>query len=305
MDQRCLIDKIAYNGPSGNPSISVIVVSYKSGKNIFDCLDALVTQSFSDFEVILVDNGGNEEELDRIRKYPITLVQMKQNTGCSAGKNTGASIARGQIICFIDDDGIAAPDFVCAHYLAHNDKKIVGVRGKVLPKDPTHLYNGLAAHYDLGDRKIPAFLDAETNISFRKEIFIKCGGFSSSVIRGDGEGINLSYRIVKELGERGALVYDPNAVVYHDFAQQFGKFLNKAITQPKAHADLIRRYPDIDDFIRSYSLPYGISHAPRDLLSRVKIFILRRIYRWLSWIFRHWYLWNREPLTEAPIRAGD
>lgn len=291
-DQIGLIEK---SGRQDDIDFSVIVVCFHAGKNIIQCLEALSRQDFDRFETIVVDNGGNEVEAERIRTYPVTYVKMKVNVGCSLGKNIGAQVARGQLIGFVDDDGIPAPGFVRAHIQSYTNPKIVGVRGKVLPREKHNLLNGLAYHYDLGETPIPAFIDTETNASFRKDVFFRNGGFNSSIIRGDGEGFELSYRIVKESGDPEVLLYNPEAIVFHDYADSLRKFITKALLQPKSSLLLEQKYPDIQQFIRQYPGGSPKVHVPHDFTTRIKVFLLRRVNRWLRATSRAWYSHSLKP----------
>lgn len=98
-----------------NPKISIIVPIYKVEKYLNECVDSILNQTFTDFELILVDDGSPDNcpkmcdayarQDDRIR------VIHQKNKGLSAARNAGIEMARGQWLGFIDSDDFVAPDF--------------------------------------------------------------------------------------------------------------------------------------------------------------------------------------------------
>lgn len=91
------------------PSISVIVPVYQAEKFLHRCLDSVVRQTFSDWELILVDDGstdGSPALCDRFaaRDGRIRVFHRKKNQGVSEARNLGLREARGDCIAFLDAD---------------------------------------------------------------------------------------------------------------------------------------------------------------------------------------------------------
>lgn len=96
--------------------ISVIVPVYNAENYIDACIHSILTQSYKDFEIILVDDGSTDksgiiidtyaEEDDRIRAFHVI------NKGAAAARNYGVSKAEGRWICFIDADDTIEPDYL-------------------------------------------------------------------------------------------------------------------------------------------------------------------------------------------------
>lgn len=270
------------------PPISVVIVAYRSATKLIAALDSLQVQSFPDFEIIVVDNGGNEAVAQALQSYPIRYLQLSKNYYPSFARNVGLIHAQGEYICFLDDDALAHPQFVQQHLAANRSNHLLGVRGKILPKTASK-YNSLAAFYDLGDECIPSYVDVEGNSSFSKQLLLDLGGFNSQIFA--GEGAELSYRIAKKTGRKDCLLYWPQAVIYHDFAQDFRKYFVKTWRGARMQVKLERMHPDYWEFIESYHpFPHGETQPPNSLGERLQLAAVRRLgrltrtagYRWFS-----------------------
>lgn len=97
------------------PKISVIIPVYNSEKYLNKCLDSVFTQSFDDFEVILVNDGSSDSSQDIIDTYkaqsPDKITAIKQeNAGQASARNRGLDAAKGDYILFVDSDDYLRAD---------------------------------------------------------------------------------------------------------------------------------------------------------------------------------------------------
>lgn len=95
------------------PKISVIVPVYNAEKYLAECIDSILSQSFSDFEVILVDDGSPDSS-GRLcdayaAKYPCVSIIHQENRGQAAARNQAMAQAKGDWICFVDSDDLIHP----------------------------------------------------------------------------------------------------------------------------------------------------------------------------------------------------
>lgn len=95
--------------------LSIIVPVYKVEEFMHECIESILRQQFSDFELILVDDGSPDRCGDICEEYAhkdkrIRVVHQS-NQGLSAARNTGLDIAQGEYIAFIDSDDFIAPEF--------------------------------------------------------------------------------------------------------------------------------------------------------------------------------------------------
>ena len=90
------------------PEISIIVPVYKVEPYIHRCIDSILAQTFTDFELILVDDGSPDNCGTICDEYAAKddriIVIHKENGGVSSARNTGLDIASGRYIMFCDSD---------------------------------------------------------------------------------------------------------------------------------------------------------------------------------------------------------
>jgi GT2 family glycosyltransferase len=93
------------------PSVTVVLVTYESGPTLARCLAALRAQSFTDFELILVDNASTDRAAQAAAQSDaaIQLIENAQNRGFAAAVNQGARAGRGRWLALINPDAYADP----------------------------------------------------------------------------------------------------------------------------------------------------------------------------------------------------
>ncbi|MDX6306614.1 MAG: hypothetical protein QOI77_3583 [Blastocatellia bacterium] len=97
------------------PKISIVIPAYNVAAFIAETLESVFAQSFTDFEVIIVNDGSPDtEEFERaIQPYRERICYLKQeNRGASAARNTGLRAAGGELIAFLDADDLWLPNYL-------------------------------------------------------------------------------------------------------------------------------------------------------------------------------------------------
>ena len=96
-----------------NVILSIIVPIYNSEKYLERCIDSVLAQSFSEFELILVDDGSTDESLGICESYTQKdrriRVFRQANSGQAAARNVGFKNSRGKYIAFLDSDDYVKP----------------------------------------------------------------------------------------------------------------------------------------------------------------------------------------------------
>lgn len=104
------------DGVTAAPLVTVIVPMYNAEQYIGQCLQALVSQTFQDFEVIVVNDCSTDNSVAEVQKFipkfngRLRLKSLTKNSGCSSvPKNTGIPLARGKYVTFCDSDDYFSP----------------------------------------------------------------------------------------------------------------------------------------------------------------------------------------------------
>lgn len=105
--------------------ISIIVPIYNSAKYLAQCIDSIIRQSYTDWELILVDDGSKDQSgriCDEYAKqdHRITVIHQP-NKGVSSARNVGIAIAKGEYLCFVDADDWLETSFLNDFDIANSD----------------------------------------------------------------------------------------------------------------------------------------------------------------------------------------
>ncbi len=97
--------------------ISVILVTYNRMGYLSRALESVLSQTFTDFELVLVNNGSTDDTAALCQSYAtkerrIKLVTILQNNGAPQGRNAGLDAATGEYITIVDDDDFCEPDLL-------------------------------------------------------------------------------------------------------------------------------------------------------------------------------------------------
>ena len=93
------------------PTVSVIIPTYNRDWSLRDAIDSVLAQTYTDFELIVVDDGSTDRTHDILGAYGDRLRQIHQvNRGVSAARNCGIGVSTGRLIAFLDSDDIWLPE---------------------------------------------------------------------------------------------------------------------------------------------------------------------------------------------------
>ena len=124
--------------------ISIIVPVYNSEKYIDRCINSILSQSYTDWECILVDDGSTDNSLIRLQQFVVKDKRFKvfhqENAGAGAARNFGIEKASGSYAVFVDSDDMIKSDYL--ETLSHHKEDVVFIdvdavseKGKVLKKE--------------------------------------------------------------------------------------------------------------------------------------------------------------------------
>jgi biofilm PGA synthesis N-glycosyltransferase PgaC len=123
-----------FDDPS--PLVSIIVPAYNEEKVVGHCVESILKSEYKNFEIILVNDGSKDETLAAMMKFkehPQVKVLDKPNGGKASALNLGYSQSKGEILFFVDADGIFTPNTIRELLYGFHDEKIGAVCGNDAP----------------------------------------------------------------------------------------------------------------------------------------------------------------------------
>jgi GT2 family glycosyltransferase len=110
------------------PLISVVIVNWNRRDLLRACLNSLAAQTFTNFEIIVVDNGSTDGSAAMVREYPrqIHLIGNRENRGFCAANNQGFSVSQSEYVALLNNDAEAEPGWLLAMLDAIQIKPDVG-----------------------------------------------------------------------------------------------------------------------------------------------------------------------------------
>ena len=236
---------------------SVIVPVYNRPDEVDELLESLCSQTFKDFEVVIVEDGSIITCKDVCDKYANILdlqYYYKENSGPGQSRNYGVERAKGDYVLIVDSDAVAP-----AGYLQAIDDE--------LRRQPSDAWGGPDAAHDSftdvqkaisyamtsffttggirgGKKQLDKFYPRSFNLGIRREAYLALGGFSKtrfSKMSLYGEDIDFSIRIYKA-GYSCRLF--PEAWVWHKRRTDFRKFWRQVYNSGYARINLWRMYPE-------------------------------------------------------------
>jgi len=229
------------------PKVSVVMSLYNSERYLRMAIDSVLTQTLSDFEFIIIDDGSKDGSAGIVRSYDDLRIRYlyQQNAGLSAALNVAIGEARSDIIARMDPDDICLPERLAVQYAylqQHEDVVVVGTgatcidaSGESLPKIK------MAAFYKTGDLPSPESPCIHPSVMFRVAGFKRADGYPEDM-RFGGEDAVLFNRMlacgcVANLAEPLMLYRLHHSSMSHK-SRKFNRLLRQMICQ-KVHGEAI------------------------------------------------------------------
>ncbi|RLI84317.1 MAG: hypothetical protein DRO98_08675, partial [Archaeoglobales archaeon] len=221
-----------------------MIPTYNRKELLKECLESLFNQSYpKDKYEIVVDNDGSTDATEELlreyeKKAPCKLRWFtQQNKGPAAARNLGIKNARGEIICFIDDDDIAHRDWIKNMVTCFSDKRIGGVAGRLFPKEPKTLvekYCGRNISLDY-QRLVYA---GTGNAAYRRDVLLELGGFDTSLRTHEDRDLGIRVQL-----KGYKLKYCKNAITYCRFRSTLKELIRQEYRGAIGLMVLGKKYP--------------------------------------------------------------
>lgn len=245
------------------PSVSVIMPFYNGAAFVDDRLAMLKRQSFSDFEWIVVNDGSADDTSARLHRLetmdlPFSVrVVDRENGGVAAARNSGAAVARGRWLCFLDDDDTVSDFFLSLLYRAATDCRTDLALGLVTRTgDDLYHTNKSDAKAVLKADFLKTYLYEGIGYShccalIARDLFLKAGGYPAGYRY--SEDVFLLWKMIT-LCDRVAVV--PHPLYYYEFNESSA--MNKTMTAERMQAIRLmeKLEPFMDEFAPDFAPEY-------------------------------------------------
>jgi len=205
--------------------VSVLIGSRNRPHVLSRCLESVLSQDYSDFEVLVLDDASDQVDLcqalaERFNDPRLRCLRSDVQLGVSGGRNRLMSEATGDILCIIDDDAYFEDSGAITRFvnIFRSDKSIGIVACKVVDhrRGNTDLLVPFSRRWR---RRRPDIVERAQYVSYylgtchaiRREVLERCGVYTPELMFGEEE-LDLSYRVIAA-GYR--IYYEPAIVVHH------------------------------------------------------------------------------------------
>lgn len=167
--------------------VSVIIPVYNSEKYLKKCIDSVLDQSYSDIEIIAVNDGSNDSSLSILKQYGEKIVIIdKTNGGTASALNAGINTMTGDWFKWLSDDDILEKDAISdlintarsyedySNYIFYSNQNLIDKDGKVIGKVIESNHNDLT-HFQQGVILLNKHFGNPNSSLMHKSIFKKCG----------------------------------------------------------------------------------------------------------------------------------
>ena len=227
-----------------SPRISVIVCTRNGAPTLRPCLEALETQTYPNYEVLVIDDGSTDATAQIAKSFPNVRCISQEPAGLSVARNRGAHEASGEILAYTDDDCIPHPDWLLRLSFAYEDAEWVAAGGPNIPPPPRTPMEALVAsapgaptHVLIQDEEAEHLPGC--NLSIRKSALLSIGGFHPDFTTA-GDDVDICWRL-REAG--GKLRFIPGAMVWHHRRFTARAYLRQQTGYGKAEALLMKHHP--------------------------------------------------------------
>ena len=169
------------------PLVSIIIPTFNRDYCLAESISSVLDQSFTHFELIVVDDGSTDKTLEVIKKFPgIQTIHLQENRGVSFARNRGLEQAQGDWIAFLDSDDLwekgkleAQVQWIESHpdcQAVYTDEVWIRNGVRVNPMNKHRKYSG-----DIFSHCLPLCIVSPSSVLLRAQLLNALGGFDESM----------------------------------------------------------------------------------------------------------------------------
>jgi len=222
------------------PLVSVIVVNWNGKAYLEECLNSLRHQTFSDFEVIVVDNGSTDGSFEYLQSHSPEfghLLRNEENVGFARGNNQAIRVAKGKYIALLNNDARADSHWLeellraaeedgrvgmlASKIYLQGSSKIIDNVGHLIYMDGLNRGRGrLEVDQGQFDKEEEILFPSGCAALYRREMLEEIGLFDEDFFAyGDDTDVGLKGRLAG-----WKCLYVPEAIVHHRYSQSSGSY---------------------------------------------------------------------------------
>lgn len=278
------------------PLVSVVIPAYNEGKVVGNCVESILTSNYQNFEIILVDDGSKDDTLEVMRRYehlPQVQVIAKPNGGKASALNLGFSRSEGEILFFVDADGIFTPSTIEEMLKAFVSEKVGAVCGNDSPVNldrPLTQLMSIQTHVGTGlVRRALAEINCLPIVSgnvgaFRRSALERVDPAGSELFQSDpqevhlegpfrehfiGEDLELTWRIHRAGYQ---VKFAPHAIVMAEVPSTIKDLWKQRVRWARGFLQTVRLHPDL--YLNLKHMPLSL-YLPINYFNNVIIPILQ------------------------------
>ncbi|MGZ0014900.1 glycosyltransferase family 2 protein [Yeosuana sp. AK3] len=233
------------------PFFSVIIPLFNKEKFIKQTLLSVLNQTFTDFEVIIINDGSTDDSLliaSSFKDERITILNQ-QNKGLCASRNLGIKTSKGTFMAFLDADDLWMEDFLETIYkliTTHKEHLVFATNVKLLFPNKTPNLNSTTFSIDKKTLMTNYFRQRKnilgpSSLVINKLVFEKVGYFDETINYGEEDDFYI----------RCFNIY--NLIYYNDFKTYYRTGLSNQLTAPNKNFE--RKIPDYEKYLKTTNNP--------------------------------------------------
>ncbi|MBM3154542.1 MAG: glycosyltransferase family 2 protein [Chloroflexi bacterium] len=269
--------------------ISVIIVNWNGKQHLDDCLSSLRRQTFTDFEIIMVDNGSTDDSVAYVQSaFPeVQIISLPINTGFCVGNNCGIRAAQGGYIALLNNDTEVDPHWLEELYRALESTPQAGFcASKILLFDQRNILDSAGDYYSCygAAGKIGRLKPDQRLYDQAKEVFGASGAaaiYRRAMLEEIGlldedffmiyEDVDLSFR-AQLMGY--SCLYVPTARVYHKVNASVGFISDRYIYYGHRNVEYV--------YMKNMPSPILVEYLPIHILYTAVAFVFFAMKRKVS-----------------------
>ena len=256
------------------PFFSIIIPTYNRGHIISRAINSLLSQSFADFEIIVVDDGSSDNTLEVINNYlPDKRIKciFQENKGVCAARNNGVDIATAPYVTFLDSDDYVKKNWLqdFAEKLSNQDADFVFCDMKVIDiaRNSESIVKALFPYKEKVRNESGLYMPG--SFCLKRTFFKTIKGFDENVKYGEFTEFGfrcLEHQLKKLYTEKVGLIYESSI---DGGSKNLKNKIDSNIYIIKKHPIYFKRHPHA---LRFYYQNIGVAYAKLGILNKARIY---------------------------------